>query len=154
MPAAIERMAHASKVLIVVRGPDGRIRDIREGLNMKVYNTMNIIASMVANDPGTARTCNKLGIGESAGTLTSADTALNSETVSRTYGRFSHDAGSAMWNLSASFTAFANTVTLREIAILDSLTGGNLYLKVTFAALQVSSQDTLAVSFTQSLSSA
>lgn len=149
-----DRLAHSSLVILEIRDPTGRLRQRRVSRNMKVYGTMNIIASAISNDPATQRTCNKIALG-SAPDVVSADTALSGElAVSRTYGRFSHDAGSAMWNLSASFTAWAASTSFYQAGILDSLTGGNLYLKTTFLQMTVMSQDILNVAWLQSLASA
>jgi len=150
----LEKMVMGNTVTLVLRDREGHIKAIRKGHNMKVYGTMNIIASMLFNAPTTDRTVNKLGLGSANG-IASADTALSGEVgPSRTLGRFSHDAGSAMWNLSWSQTAWAASTSIYQAGIFDSYTGGNLYLKTTFLQLTVMSQDILNVAWLQSLASA
>lgn len=153
--SSLDKLVHVGKVKLVVRRPDGSIRAVREvKSNAKVYTTIDIIASL-ANDPGTLRTVNKLGLGTATEWAT-ADTTLTGEVEpSRTSGLYSHDAvGSFSWNLSWSQTVWSVTHSLGQAGIFDSLTGGNLYLKATFTKVTVMSQDILYVTWLQSLASA
>lgn len=157
--ANIDKLTMHGQVTLVVRRPDGSIRDMRiSQSNMKIIGTMNIIASAICNDPATnAGTCNKLALGTGDGVV-STDTALTGEIgagcLSRTLGRYSHDSGSAMWNLSWSITAWSYSDSIGQAGIFTSITGGSLYLKATFAHVIVNSQDTLSVAWLQSLASA
>lgn len=151
MPAAIEKMTLFGKLSLVLRGPDGRIKAIRHARNMKVYGTVNIMASALAGS--TSKSAAILGLG-SGSDVVSADTALSGEVLSRTGGRYSHDANSPSWNLSFSFTDSPATVSIGQAGILTSLTGGVLYLKASFARITKNSQDVLNVAWLQSLASA
>lgn len=149
--AMIEKMTLFGKVTLVLRGPDGRIKAVRHAWNMKVYGTFNIMASAVAQ--GQTLSASYLGLG-SGPDVASADTVLSGEVLSRTVGRYSHDANSPSWNLSFSFTDSPATVSIGQAGILTSLTGGTLFLKATFARLTKHSQDVLNVAYLQSLASA
>jgi hypothetical protein len=154
--AGLDRFTISGKVILVLRDKDGNIKAVREATNMKVYGTFNIIASAVCNDPATNLTANKLALG-SGQTVASSDTALEGESdaLSRTIGRFSHDAGAPNWNLSWSVSGKVGTaVVVAQAGIFTSLTGGILYLKTTFATLTVGSTDVLNVAWLQSLASA
>jgi len=160
MPApattAIEKMTLFGGLKLVLRGPDGRIKAVRHVKNMKVYGTVNIIASAVAQ--GQTLSANKLGLG-SGPSVASADTTLSGEISqvaagNRTIGRYSHDANSPSWNLSFSFTDFPTTVSIGQAGILTSLTGGTLYLKASFSRITKNSQDVLNVAWLQSIASA
>ena len=150
-PSQIEKMTLFGKLTLVLRGPDGRIKAVRHVRNTKVYGTFNIMASALAGS--TSKSCAILGLG-SGPDVVSADTALSGEVLSRTYGRYSHDANNPNWDLSFSFTDSPATVSIGQAGILTSLTGGTLYLKATFARLTKHSQDLLYVSWLQSLASA
>lgn len=148
--AAMEKMTLFGKLKLVLRGPDGRIKAVRDIKNMKVYGTVNIIASAVAQ--GQTLSACYLGLGSGL-TVASADTVLEGEKLSRTIGRYSHDANSPSWNLSFSFTDSPATVSIGQAGILTSLTGGILYLKATFALITKNSQDVLNVAWLQSIAS-
>jgi len=150
--AAIEKMTLFGGLKLVLRGPDGRIKAVRHVKNMKVYGTVNMIASGVTLGQGTL-SATYLGLGSGPG-VASADTTLSGEALSRTLGRYSHDANSPSWNLSFSFTDSPATVSIGQAGILTSLTGGTLYLKASFARITKNSQDVLNVSWLQSLASA
>jgi hypothetical protein len=147
----MEKMTLFGKLTLVLRGPDGRIKAVRSVPNMKVYGTFNVIASAVGQ--GQTLSACYLGLG-SGPDVASADTALSGEVLSRTIGRYSHDANSPSWNLSFSFTDSPVTVSIGQAGILTSLTGGTLFLKATFARLTKMSQDLLNVAWLQSLASA
>lgn len=156
-PANIEKMTLFGGLKLVLRGPDGRIKAVRNVKNMKVYGTVNMIASGVTLGQGTL-SATYLGLGSGL-TVASADTALEGEVSqvaagNRTIGAYSHDANSPSWNLSFSFTDFPTTVSIGQAGILTSLTGGTLYLKATFAVVTKNSQDVLNVAWLQSLASA
>lgn len=155
--AALDKMVLAGKLTLILRGPDGRIKAVRETQNMKVYNTFNIMASALCNDPATnTGTACKLALG-SGPDVASADTTLSGEIAvcgSRTIGRYSHDANAPNWNLSWSFTAQTASFSVGQAGVYTSITAGLLYLKATFARLTVMSQDLLNISWLQSLASA
>lgn len=155
-PSPIEKMTLFGGLTLVLRGPDGRIKAVRRVKNMKVYGTVNIMASAVAQ--GQTLSASYLGLG-SGPDVVSADTALSGEISivaagNRTVGRYSHDANSPSWNLSFSFTDFSVTVSIGQAGILTSLTGGTLYLKASFARITKNSQDLLNVAWLQSIASA
>lgn len=150
-PAAIEKMTLFGGLTLVLRGPDGRIKAVRRVRNMKVYGTVNIIASAVAQ--GQTLSASYLGLG-SGPDVASADTTLSGEVLSRTVGRYSHDANSPSWNLSFSFTDSPATVSIGQAGILTSYTGGTLFLKASFARITKNSQDVLNVAWLSSLASA
>ena len=150
-PSPIEKMTLFGKLTLVLRGPGGRIKAVRHVRNTKVYGTFNIMASALTGS--TSKSCAILGLG-SGPDVVSADTALSGEVLSRTVGRYSHDANSPSWNLSFSFTDSPATVSIGQAGILTSLTGGVLYLKSSFARLTKHSQDLLNVAWLQSIASA
>jgi len=151
--AQMEKMVLYGKLTLVLRGPDGRIKAMRTVPNMKVYNTFNLLATIFGDSLGLPKTINCLGLG-SGPDVASSDTALSGEVLSRTIGRYSHDANAPNWNLSFSFTDSPVTVSIGQAGILTSLTGGLLYLKATFARITKNSQDVLNVAYLQSLASA
>lgn len=118
---------------------------------MKVYGTVNLIVSGVMG--GGAKSCVYAGLG-SGETVASADTTLEGEQLSRTIGRLSHDANSPTWSLSFSWSGPTGSVSIAQIGIFTSYTGGILYLKATFSRLTKNSQDLVNVAWTQSLASA
>lgn len=150
-PAAIEKMTLFGKLMIVLRGPDGRIKAVRHARNMKVYGTFNVMASAVCGSA--SKSAAFLGLGEDD-EVESADTDLTTEVLSRTVGRFSHDANNEQWNLSFSFTDSPATVSIGQAGIFTSLTGNTLFLKATFARITKHSQDLLNVAWLSSIASA
>lgn len=153
----VENIRVFSNLTLIVRKPDGSIRHVRQARNMKVYNTFNIMASILHNSPGdfSALTVNKFALG-SGPSVASGDTTLSGEvaTASRTIGRFSHDANAANWNLSWSMTAWTASTSVKTAAFFTSLTGGLMFLKTSFTDMTIMSQDTLNAAWLQSMASA
>ena len=146
-------LAHNSDILLVLRdGRTGEMRDFRRIQNMKVYGTVNMLISGVTNSTQ-AGSAVYAGLG-SGPSVASADTTLSGELLSRTVGRLSHDANSPTWSLSFSWTDSASSVSIGQVGLFTSYTGGLLYLKASFARLTKNSQDVLNIAWTQSLASA
>lgn len=149
--STMEKMTLFGKLMLVLRGPDGRIKAVRHARNTKVYGTFNVMASAICGSA--TKSAAFLGVG-SGPDVVSADTALSGEVLSRTVGRFSHDANAEQWNLSFSFTDSPATVSIGQAGIFTSLTGNTLFLKATFARITKNSQDLLNVAWLQSFASA
>jgi len=149
-PAQVEKMTLFGKLSLVLRGPDGRIKAVRHARNHKVVGTFNVMASAICGSSSLSAV--NLGLG-SGPDVVSADTDLSGEVLSRTVGNYSHDAGSANWNLSFSFTDSPATVSIGQAGIFTSQTGGVLYLKATFARITKNSQDVLNVAWLSSIAS-
>jgi len=149
-PTSIEKMTLFGKLSLVLRGPDGRIKAVRHIHNHKVIGTFNIMASAICGSASLSAV--NLGLG-SGPDVVSTDTALSGEVLSRTVGRYSHDANNPNWNLSFSFTDSPDTVSIGQAGILTSLTGGTLFLKATFARITKQSQDLLNISWLSSIAS-
>ena len=79
---------------------------------------------------------------------------MSGETLSRTVPRISHDVNCVSWNYSYSWTNIGTSISIGQVGILTSLTGGILYLKASFARLTLNSQDLLYIAWLQSLMSA
>lgn len=153
--ALIGGISHGSQVEIVVRdGLTGEIKNRVFGKNLKLYNTYCAIISAVINSNATlAGSLVICGVGSGTSPVI-GNTTLTGETGSRTIGALSWDAQAPMFNLSFSFTANANTMSLGQAALFASYTGGFMFLQTSFAQTQVSSQDSLYISWLQSLASA
>ncbi len=149
---------HESIVHIVVRdGITGEIKETRIGHNDKLNATYSAIISALVGS-GDTRINSIVICGVSSGdAIAITDVSLTGEigTASdRTYGALSWDANAAMFNLSFSFTANTATFTIGTAGLFWTFTGDGLYLKASFARVQVKSQVSLYVAWTQSLASA
>lgn len=133
---------------IVLRGPDGNIKQIRKAKNLVVAAGKTYIASRVT---GTASNImSHMAIGTATSTPTSADTQLGTEA-----GRVSLASGSNTSNAvtyTATFPAGTGTGAITEAAVLNASSGGTMLCRTTFPVVNKAAGDSIAVTWTVTIS--
>jgi hypothetical protein len=86
-----------------------------------------------------------IGVGTGAGTAAKADTTLFSETGSRFLGISTSISGT--YQVVGTFTA-TSTVTISNAGLFTASTSGNLFIKMNFTPVALTSGDSLVFTFT------
>lgn len=133
---------------IVLRGPDGNIKEIRKAKNLVVAAGKTYIASRVTGTSSSIMS--HMAIGTSTSTPTSSDTQLGTEA-----GRVSLASGSNTANAvtyTATFPAGTGTGAITEAAVLNSSSGGTMLCRTTFPVVNKAAGDSIAVTWTVTIS--
>jgi hypothetical protein len=133
------------KVVITAYTKDGKVKEKRKVDNLIVTAGKNYIASFLATDPITSATFMKytaVGTGTNAPALT--DTALQSEHV-RTAGALTSSTNT--WTNTTTNTV-TSTVAITEAGLFSASTGGTMFSRVTFSAINLSTGEKITTEWT------
>ena len=133
-------------VHIYLHGPDGTLKDERHTHNLVVTAGKNWLAAYLANVTNLNMVYLAIGTGTTA--PTPGDTALGGDVSNpRVVGTLT--SSNNMWQNTATYPANnpSSTVTMpvTEAGILNNTTGGNMYVRSTFAAVNKQPADTLTI---------
>lgn len=143
-----ESVKATGQVKIVVTDAQGNIKQEQDVTNLVVTTGRNFIASRMVGTTPAVMSHMAIGAGSTAAAL--ADTALGSE-----LGRSALSAGSATDNVvtyTATFGAGVGTGAVTEAGILNNSSGGTLLCRVVFAVVNKGSNDTMAITWTVTVS--
>lgn len=154
--AAMPYVSHLSEALprrvsvrgewrMVLTGPDGAVKDIREGHNVVVDNGLEKLCEFLNSAAATAstNTFKYIAIGTDSTAEASSNTALGTE-VSRHTGTVSYISGK-IYQVKATFATGSGTGAIVEYGLLNSNTGGTLFARDTESAVNKGANDTLTV---------
>lgn len=130
---------------IYLNGPDGRLKDKRQGFNVVTTVGKEFIASFLGSAAAGAATFTGryIAIGTDATAESDANTALGTE-ASRHTGTVSYLSGQ-IYQVTATFAAGSGTGAIVEYGLLSSNTGGTLIARDTESAINKGASDTLTV---------
>ena len=130
---------------VVLRGPDGEIKDTRHGKNVVCTNGKEFVASYLNSAVAAAATFTMryLAIGTDATAEAAADTALGVE-LTRVSGIASY-VSNQIYQIKATFGTGVGTGAIVEYGLFSSSTGGTLLNRDTEAAVNKGANDTLEV---------
>lgn len=128
-----------------LRGPDGALKQVREGDNVVVTNGKEYLASFLYSAAlGAATfTMKYVAIGTDATTEAASNTALGTE-VARHTGTVSYISGQ-IYQVRATFGTGVGVGAITEYGIFSSSTGGTLFNRDVEAAINKGANDTLTV---------
>jgi hypothetical protein len=126
-------------------GPDGVLKDSREGHNVVTTNGKEALASLLASNlnSGTTNNFRYVAIGTDATAEAAAQTALLTE-VSRHTGTVSYISG-AIYQVTATFSAGSGTGAVVEYGLFNSNAAGVMLTRDTESAINKGASDTLTV---------
>ena len=126
-------------------GPDGVLKESREGKNVVTTNGKEALASLLASNlnSGTTNTFQYVAIGTDATAEAAAQTALLSE-ASRHTGTVSYISG-AIYQVTATFAAGSGTGAIVEYGLFNSNSAGTMLTRDTESAINKGASDTLTV---------
>ena len=128
-----------------LRGPDGNVKDYRQGFNVVTTVGKEFIASFLgsaAAGPATF-TGKYIAIGTDATAEAAANTTLGVE-LSRTTGTASYLSGQ-IYQITATFAAGSGTGAIAEYGLFSSASAGTLIARDTEAVINKGAADTLTV---------
>lgn len=133
-------------------GPDGEVKDHREGNNVVTTVGKEFLASFLKSAVAAASTftCKYIAVGSDATAEAVGDTGMGVE-LGRHTGTVSYTSG-GIFNVTATFAAGSGTGAIAEYGLLSSSTGGTLLSRDTEAVITKGASDTLTVNYTLTFS--
>lgn len=130
---------------ITLYGPDGNVKDQRQGFNVVTTVGKEFIASFLGSAAAGAATFTGkyIGIGSDATAEAASNTALGTE-LSRSTGTASYISGQ-IYQITATFAAGSGTGAVAEYGLFSSNTAGTLIARDTEAVINKGASDTLTV---------
>lgn len=126
-------------------GPDGRVKEEREGYNVVVDVGKEYLASFLASAVAAASTFTMkyVGIGTNSTTEAASNTALGTE-VTRHTGTVSY-ISNQIYQVTATFPAGTGTGAITEYGLFSSNSGGTMFARDTEAVINKGVSDELTV---------
>jgi len=130
---------------IKLYGPDGELKEAREGKNVVTTNGKEALASLLASNlnSGVTNTFQYLAIGTDATAESAAQTALLTE-VSRHTGTVSYVSG-AIYQVTATFATGSGTGAIVEYGLFNSNAAGTMLTRDVESAINKGAADTLTI---------
>ena len=130
---------------ITLYGPDGEVKDKRQGFNVVTTVGKEFLASFLNSACAAAATFTGkyIAIGTDATAEAAANTSLGTE-LSRHTGTASYLSGQ-IFQVTATFAAGSGTGAIAEYGLFSSSTGGTLIARDTEAVINKGASDTLTV---------
>lgn len=135
-------------VNIVLRGPDGQIKDQRDIKNLVVTTGKNFIAaSMIKTTSNTpaAMTHMELGTGTTAAVV--GDTALESTIAASRVSLDSATNASAVTTYVANFSAGTGTGAVTEAGVFNAASAGAMLCRSVFSVVNKGADDTMSITW-------
>jgi len=131
--------------IVELHGPDGELKEKREGDNVVVVNGVSKLAEFLnsANAAASTFTFGYLAIGTDATSESSADTDLGTETGRHT--SVVSYISAAIYQVKGTFAAGSGTGAIVEYGLFNSNTNGTLFSRDTEAVINKGAGDTLTV---------
>lgn len=138
-------MRMKGEYFIKLYGPNGELKDERQGFNVITTAGKDFLASFLQSATAAAATftCKYMAIGSDSTGEDAANTALGTE-LARHTGTVSYISG-AVYRVTATFATGVGTGDIYEYGILSSSTGGTLLSRDTESGIAKGANDTLVV---------
>jgi len=134
---------------IVVRGPDGNIKEIRKAKNLVVSAGKTYLASRAVSGSASA-IMSHMAIGTGTATPGASDTTLGTEAGRVTLASGSNSANAITYT--ATFPAGTGTGAITEAAVLNAASGGTMLCRTTFPVVNKAAGDSIAVTWVVTIS--
>lgn len=128
---------------VTLYGPDGNVKDYKEGDNVVCTNGKEFLASFLASAAAAASTftCKYVGIGTNATAEAAANTALGTE-IARHTGTVSY-VSNQVYRVTATFATGLGTGSIMEYGLFSSNTAGTMLSRDTESLISKGVNDTL-----------
>jgi hypothetical protein len=130
---------------VTLCGPDGAVKDYREGDNVVCTNGKEFLASFLSSAAAAASTftCRYIAVGTDSTGEAAANTALGSE-VARVSGTVSY-ISNQIYRVTATFTTGVGTGAIVEYGLFSTITsgGGTILSRDTESVINKGANDTL-----------
>jgi hypothetical protein len=144
---AAERVGLSGRYFVTLFGPDGRVKDYREGQNVITTVGKEFVASFLKSAVAAAATftCKYIAIGSDGTAAAVGNTTLGTE-VARQTGTASYTSG-AIFNIVATFAAGTGTGSITEYGLLSSSANGTLFSRDVGGVITKGAGDSLQVNY-------
>lgn len=143
-----EKATTKDNVTIVLRGPDGKIKQEQTIHNLIVTAGRNAIVSRLASSPGTAVPTH-MAIGTGATAAAAGDTTLQTE-IDRN-ALTSCTASGGVLTMVGDWAAGDGTGAITEAGVLSASSAGTLFSRAVFSVINKAAGDTLQITWTYTL---
>jgi len=128
-----------------LRGPDGELKEVREGNNVVCTNGKEFLASFLQSAAAAASTFTMryIAIGTDSTAEAAANTALGTE-LARHTGTVSY-VSNQIYKVTATFATGSGTGAIVEYGLFSSNTAGTMLARDTESAINKGANDTLTV---------
>jgi hypothetical protein len=135
------------KLHVVLRGPDGKIKDERNINNLVVTTGKNFIAaSMIKTTSDTPAAMTHMGLGSGTTAAAVGDTALESALGSRVSLSSATNAD-AVTTYVATFAAGTGTGAVTEAGIFNASTSGTMLCRSVFSVVNKGADDSMSITW-------
>ena len=135
----------ATMTLELVR--NGQVVETRTIHNKVVNGGFDLVCDMLGNTTRPAR-LGYVAIGTGTATTSDSATALGTQWGSRVATTYAHTAGTKLLSLSCVIPAHTGaTVSISESGLFTASTGGIMFDRVTFTAIQKAAEDTINIRY-------
>lgn len=145
----IEVLEPEDNVHLVLRGPDGEIKQEETIHNLIVTTGVNAIVDQLLLAPALNKPTH-MGVGTGAGAVAAGNTALTTE-LDRNALTTKTRSG-AVLTMVGDWAAGDGTGAITEAGVFDAASTGNLYSRVVFSVVNKAAGDTLQITWTYTLS--
>jgi hypothetical protein len=148
----VEKLGMTGRLTIVLKGADGKVKDVREVKNLVVNTGLGHITSRMT---GTAQAVmSHMGLGSGTSPAAAGDTALGSALGARKVFDSATRTGSNNENIVyvTTYNAGEATGAVTEAGIFNALTSGTMLCRTVFAVVNKGASDTLQITWTVTIS--
>lgn len=152
----LSQLSMKTNVNLVLRGPDGVVKDSRDLVNLVTYEGFAEVATLIlADDPGTGTGFDYIAIGTGTGQTASSSTLATEITTnggSRIGGadvtgtRITTSQTNDTAQLQGTYS-FTGSLAITESGVFNAATGGTMLCYQDFSAINVSSGDELQITW-------
>ena len=147
-PGAADKIGARENVEIILRGPDGEIKQHEHVENLITTAGRNAIVERLDSSPSTAQPSH-MAIGTGTNAPAAGDTTLQTE-IDRN-ALTSNVAAANVLTMIADWAAGDGTGAITEAGVLNAASSGTLYSRATFSVVNKGSSDTLQITWTYTL---
>jgi hypothetical protein len=147
-PATADELAPDDNVTIVLRGPDGQIKQQVRCHNLIVTTGRNAIIERLDSSPATSQPTH-MAIGTGTNAAAAGDTALQTELDRNALT--SNTSSGGVLTMVGDWAAGDGTGAITEAGILNAASTGTLYSRAVFSVVNKAAGDTLQITWTYTL---
>lgn len=147
---AVERISLAGESTIILRGKDGKIKDMRVTKNLIVDDGFDFVCDVMGNATQPAD-MSYIAIGTGTTAATDTDTELETEST-RKANAYGHTVGEKTYYSTTTFGAGEGTGAVTESGLLNAGAAGEMLCRQTFAVINKGADDSLEVTWKVTLS--
>ena len=148
MPATEEHQAVLGELEIVLRGPDGEVKEERKVENLITTVGKNSIAAQLLAAPGVEKPTH-MAVGTGTTAAAAGDTALQTELDRNALT--SKTRSTNVVTMVCDWAAGDGTGAITEAGILNASSAGDLYSRVVFSVINKAAGDTLSITWTYTI---